>query len=254
VVNTAEADGFHGTVTVTELDGASAQRTVSARSCEEVVTALALVTALAIVPEVDSPAANEDPALIPKAMTHPDVLQVSSGPGRRAIHVNAGAQLAVFQGVAPTAMIGIPVFLEARQLLGQRSWRVGFAYAASDTTAANGRASFSWMAAHLQLCPVGVERHRTFLLESCAWFEVGGLSAAGAVVANPRAETRLWLAPGILGRVRWRVSPRVFTEIEIGAGFPLIRDRFYFGPADTTIHQVPWLTETGRIGLGVSFL
>src|SRR5262245_17413380 len=54
-------DRFRGHLTVREVDGRTSERRVPEDDCEEVVNALALVTALVLAPETEPPAAPNPP-------------------------------------------------------------------------------------------------------------------------------------------------------------------------------------------------
>jgi len=217
-------DGFAGTLSV---DGA-ADQPLSARRCDDLVEALALVTAIAIDPEA--------------AITTPR-------PHRA--HVRRwdlyGA-FALVSGIAPSLMPGGDAGVRLR--IG--AWDVGLAGLAglrSHREEDGGRARFLWLTARPSACWVAIRTGR-FDAAACGEAELGAVRASGQDIVNGRDLWRLWLAVGAGARARFALNARVFTQLELGASVPLSRDTYLFAPG-MTIHQTAAVTGWGTVGVGV---
>jgi hypothetical protein len=207
--------GYRGALSV---DGSA--RDVTAATCDEVVGALVLVAALAVQERAPAPRAIAPPAPPPPA-------PVIAPRWRFA----AGAGVARYSGMTPSARVGVPVYVDARR--GASELRATFDATASDDGAI---ATFRWTAGRIEGCPYALTLGRVDLAP-CAGVQVGALSGKGTAVDQAASDTRLWLAPEAVGRVRLHVGPAA-AEVEAAAAAPLERDRYYFAPANT-VHQVP---------------
>ncbi|HEY4242218.1 MAG TPA: hypothetical protein VGM88_20515 [Kofleriaceae bacterium] len=220
----ASGDGFAGTLAV---DGAEDQP-LSAHRCDDLVEALALVTAIAIDPEA--------------AITTPRPRRPHA-PRWDLFALGAGEL-----GIAPRAMPGGGV--GARVRFG--AWDVGvegLAGLRSQREDEGGRARFLWLSARPSACWVAVHAGR-FDAAACGDVEVGAVRASGEDIVNGRDLWRLWLAAGASARGRVALSPRFFAQIEVGGAVPLERDTYLFAPG-TTIHQTAAVTGWGTVGLGL---
>src|SRR5207249_4159958 len=111
-----------------------------------------------------------------------------------------------------------------------------------------GRASFWWLAARAAAC---ARWQGSVELAACGHAELGAVRAAGEDVVQGRALTRLWLAGGAHGELRWPIGA-VWGQIEAGASVPFLRDRYLFVPA-VTIHETAPITGWICVGVGVRF-
>ncbi len=250
---------------------APSTRTVAGDSCEEVAEAMALVVAVAIDPRATLSVAEPEAQTEPAAMSvreaeqepvveaeprvevvrkPPDVPTAPSSRWRAAL----GAQVALQQGQAPGILWTLPPFLELH-LEGPSApdpvLRLSVGRGADEEASAQGAtARFTWTFARAEACAAwdaGVLR-----LVPCVMAEGGALRGAGEGVDSPRAETRPWFVLGLVGRGQWFLTPGLFLEAQGSLGAPLVRDRFYLEP-NATVHDVPFLTWGGAVGLGAHF-
>jgi hypothetical protein len=184
----------------------------------------------------------------------------------------AGEQGAIQGAVGPDPVLSVPLFVE----LGSEKRHPGFHVeprarlawmfaAPSDGEAPAGTATFTWMSGAVDLCPLRlafVTRGAKPIsdLRVCGRFEVGRLAASPHGNDSPRNPTsRLWVAAGVPFTFRLlpgRLDP-FFFELEGGPRFPLIRDRFEIGPANSlvnrTVYDTPAVGFSAGIGVGVGF-
>ena len=220
------AEGFRGTLVVDLV----ARKELSAPRCDDLATALALVTALAI-----------DPA----ALAAPQPAR--SGPVLVwAFDAELGGMLVA--GVAPEPM--------AAAVLGARAYRQRYqgelaaiiGHEATTTDAAQAR--FTWVAGRVSGCrraePAPVE------VAVCGDVEAGAVRASARDIVNQRALTRLWLAAGLHAAARYPADARLFGQLQLGVSLPLTRDRYLFAPG-VAIHDTPSVVGALVVGVGVRF-
>ena len=241
VVTTSSDGAYHGMLVA---DGMVAKR-VSAPRCDDVVAALALVTAVMMDSgEVSAPA----PAPAPTRSSNRIAFRSTPDPGsHRAVDATLG--IALDRGVAPDALVvGV---LEGRASSG--SLALDVALLGGRMTSAQGEASarFSWAIARPAGC---VLARRGVDFAACGHFEIGAMHTAGDQIVNARDTTRLWLAAGGHATARLALSPgsRGFAQLQLGLSFPVVRDRYRFMPT-TVIHETPTTTGWFGVGLGMRF-
>ena len=238
----------HGELSVHYVDGSEATRVVDGDTCESVVDALALMSAMAL-----------DPAAIPAAAP-PIPVPDDAAPSvpldaRVGWHVAAGAGGGATFVLAPVAAPDVTAFVDvARGGTGlfAPALRIGFEYASSGTAGVTGgRMQMSRSLGVVEACPLAV-RAGALRLAPCARIEAGGVDASGVDVTPSRSALRPWVAPGLLGRVRYVLPPRFFVELSGGVVAPLVRDHFYFDPSDTTAFRPPVVSGFAGGALGIT--
>ncbi|HEX9297597.1 MAG TPA: hypothetical protein VF881_17265 [Polyangiaceae bacterium] len=262
-----------------------ASREVTGANCAEVISALALFTALAIDPGAStepsaellarekSAAAGRSPGASPPALTSP---APTPGPesrrepetggsidrtlvGERAewlAGARAGGAGAFTGGSAvPGTAWGGGIFVQWTTP-GFGAYRASGAYFAKNET---GDATFQWIAARLDGCPVRAPLARGLVLEPCVAFELGRVTATAksSPAIDTTTERRWWAAADALGRLRYRPSPWFFLELEGGLVVPFTRYVFVLGTEtdpQREVHRVPAAGWVVDLGLGVRFL
>jgi hypothetical protein len=271
---------FEGDVSLGELHG-PARRHVEG-SCEDVTAALALIAALALDPMASTasdPAGASSASAPPAASTAPPppaptASAATSPPPKKTDERrladaeplseaeerahgwgwSIGAEAAITQGVAPSALVTVPAFLDVSRrgpTVFTPAVRLRFERADSASSAAQGGAYFTWTAGSLDLCPVSLSTWRVRVWP-CARAEAGVLAATGAETTPVRSDSRPWMTLGLVARARVTVVGALFVELEGGAFAPLVRDRFFVEP-DTTVERVPAVAAAGAAGGGVTF-
>jgi hypothetical protein len=242
-------DGFRGTLVV---DRAADKQLASPR-CEDLTSALALVTALAIDPTGASlrpgPASRIGPAatVTPR---QPPPAPVAAAPYPRAWSLELDLAAMVETGAGPGTLVAAAI--EARA-----SWRDGYAIelaaiAGRDSVALDdAEARFTWLAARPAACrssPAGA-----IIVDVCGHAEIGAVRAHGAMIINQRDLTRLWLATGLHASARVALGSRGFGLLQLGASLPLVRDRYLFAP-NVEVHETPSVTGWLVVGVGMRIL
>lgn len=256
-------ESFAGRVVVEGEGGAEPTRDVAGDTCEEVVDALALISALSIgrdVPPSEVMAPPPAPTTPPAEPSPPATVQRPTLLGER-WHGGVGGGVALVSGVAPSTVPAGVAFVAAHgpaRGLVASSFRLGFMRGSSGDVEiarpgipAPSSAAFTWTVVAADACPLRL-RHDTLSLEPCARIEVGMLQGAGGRIAPPREQTRWWIAAAAVARGQWAFAGPFFFELEAGLRAPLSRTQFFFQP-DTTIFRAPAVTWSAGAGLGVRF-
>ncbi len=242
-------------------DSGATKREVSAAHCEQVVAALALMTALAIDP--DAIASAELPAAKPPEPAPPPPHEPAPPPApplppaapSLRTRWSAGVSLELLDSVSPDPQPSIRPFLgldrERSRAFGY-GIRLSAARAHGRVARADGAGEFGLSSGRLEACPLHVPAWDALWFSACAAFEAGQLRATGSDVSPARSLSRPWLAPGATGRLELRPLGPLSLEIAGVVLFPLLRDRFYI-QADSTVRRTPALVGGGSIGISVRF-
>ncbi|WP_437722111.1 hypothetical protein [Sorangium sp. So ce861] len=285
VVTIEEIDRrFAGRLGVRASDGAASDRDVAGDTCDDVVAALAVVTALAIDAQAaDAPApmpsasasaaaASERPAAASERAAAPPPVEGGQAPppappppvgGRRAppprlatdteARTTLGAQFLLGERIGAPA-VGARIFAEPPVAAADRG--VGplrfdaSLEAASDIPAAGGSASLLLAALAADACPLGVAAG-VLHLSPCARVEGGVLAARRRGVAPARSVTRGWLAIALPVRARLPLWGPFVLDAEAGVRLPLLRDGFLAEGAGGAARP-PQLEAVSALGLGLT--
>ena len=241
--------GAHGSLAVHTAAGTTV-REVDGQTCDETMSALVLVAALAIVAGTEPPPVVAPPVVVAPVVVAPAprgsvVRKTVPAPQRRIV---VGSGLALYQGVAPAPVFGVPVFVAFGRDRGARL-RVGFARSEQDQRIMPaGSTTFRWTTGRIDLSPVILTRGRFDVAPSIG-IELGALDGQGAQVAMPTGGLRPWVAPDLAVRFRVQVD-RCALELEGSLAVPVVRDRFFIAPG-TTVHEVPRVTTGVGLTLAV---
>jgi hypothetical protein len=208
---------YWGVLMVTSTSGDSSQREVAATSCEEVVSALGLVTALTIDPkatilprdEATAPPPEEvavaepavpvepvpptftpvpqAPAPQPAAPETVVVLRPETAPPSAAEPAGwslaLGAQVDLVTAVAPDLLLVPRVYADAGDatdvLISPRAGVSIGGWSVRTDQPTSGDATLSWLALRLEACPLNLTASRSFGLRPCVTFDVGVLHGQG---------------------------------------------------------------------------
>jgi hypothetical protein len=264
-------------VLVTTLpDGTRSRRDVTAESCEEAVTALAVIAALAVNgyrEAKSSPVAPAEPSA-PPARSEPPVGKSAAPPDEpperervdgesaprasapRAATLRPGAFVhATWESaVAPSGTFGANAGAElewGRSGVWWPSVRAGvLATLAGSETTSDGSATFRVIAARVELCPVGWGERRAPSLRACLELDAGKLDGAGSGdgIRDPQTQSMPWLAAGAAGRGEWPLAAWLSLEASAGARALLRHDVFLFRPG-TVVHDVPPISAGFALGI-----
>jgi hypothetical protein len=228
----ATVDGFRGTLQVDR----GTDKELSAQRCEDLATALALVTALAI-----------DPTASITPLT-PSRSPESAGVGTWSLGADVDGM--VEAGVSPGALVAAVVAARAR--VRQTHQLELSAIAGHDSIVRDGaQARFTWLTARLGACRLWVRWG--IALGACGDVDIGAVRASGEMIVNQRELTRLWLAAGVHGSAQVPFGSRIFGQLQLGASLPFVRDRYVFAP-NVELHETPIVTGWLTLGVGIRFL
>ena len=246
----------------------SASREVTGANCGEVVSALALFTALVI-----DPSASTEPPKLPEETkpiepkkppppppVEPDTRAPRALPSRRAHEVLTGVRVVgegAFRGGS-----ALPATARGGGFFAHWHTPDFGAYRASGTYFAPGetdRSTFRFLAGRLDGCPFDAKLGRWVVLEPCLGLEVGSISSTAKAAAGlaPSTERRWWVSGNLLGRVRFTPFRWIFAELEGGASVPFTRYVFLLGSETDTrdeVHRVPAVGWMLGLGLGARIL
>jgi hypothetical protein len=177
----------------------------------------------------------------------------------RSVHAefSFGANAEVITGIAPGLVGSVPVFAEislgAPKRVFSPSARLRFERPGSDAAASSqGSAHFTWTEASLDLCPIALWLGERVRLRPCLRAEVGIVDAAGVDTTNAHDETRPWTTLGAVAIGRLNVVGPLFVELEAVLIAPLVRDRFYLDPQNTTVFRASPVGASMAAGAGIS--
>ncbi len=261
-----------GRLTARSPDGREVKREVRGATCDDVVTALALIAALAADPSqpVEAPPA-EPSAKRRKAPRTPDEPvdeappydaftepAVAGDPEQRWTY-GIGGGLSFDSSIAPNPGYGLSVAFEAeapggsavRSLFSLSANRA--AAASTDTGAGAGTASFTWLAFRLAGCPLRWPEQTPLFMRPCAFLDAGELEGNVSLDTHNRDVTQAWFALGLFGRIEALVGEVVSFQLDGGVSAPLRHDEFRAGDQDNVAFRVPSAGILGRIGLSYRF-
>ncbi len=277
VTITVETGGATGRVDFVDADGSHVFRKVRADTCEDAVSGIALVTALAIdgralpeetpatVPVADPPAAAAAPAPGAHEVVErppPPPPPPPRAPEREQRHdstlsfsAGAGAGYASHKG--PSGAPTLDIFAGARLSDYSPSARVSAWHFWTQATSEGRRARFRGFGLRLEACPLALGSAPWFF-EPCLATDVGVLLASGvasAALAEPRESTRAWWDAVALARAGTVVGGWLSLEVQGELAASFAADRYGFGepPADSDVFDVPRLGISARGGAGFRF-
>lgn len=249
--------GFKGTLEIRATEGPAAARQVAAADCEQVVSALALMTALAIDPNASTVPVRkqpEPPPSKPEPVTpQPRSAQAvpsTSQPEAARWRFQLGAGLELLAGVTPDPLFLVRPSFEAGTSGGARwgaAFRLGAGFGSDTTTFAE----FSLVSGRLEGCP-RFRSTRSLEISLCAALDAGRLEATGVGVTPSARVERPWVAPGATARLEWEIFH--FLELEVAGEvfIPVVRDRFFVGTGETVSRAAP-VVGGAVLGLGVRY-
>lgn len=246
-----------------DADGEKVSRTLGADTCDEVVNAIALVTALAM----EARAGSEDPAPAPGARppttaatpepapTTPPPPVPAATPADDAPRWDAGMGVDVASGYAPSLSVGLRLFVEMAPAFF--SVRASVLHADSGKVSVeDGRTRFRFWGARVEGCPLRVPLGASFAATPCAGVEAGALQGEGLPgrgIVETHEATEPWFAALALGRLQAEVDSFLLLEAQADVRFPLVRHEFYLERPDRSVHDVPAVAFGASLGIGFRF-
>lgn len=254
-----------GRLELREPDGTEETRSVTGRTCGEVMKALALVAAVMLDPEarmgpeppVPSPPSPPPPTSSAAPPPKPRPPQPSSPRPRRrsAWRPAAGAEIGMLGGVGPgvAPMAGAFFDVERASRALTSTARLSLDVATTSSNLRGGSQTYEWLGATLRICPAYVSLPVRLRVAPCAALQTAGHRGTPRNVRNATTNVDLWLAPALAGALEWEASPALSVELQGGVLFPLRRTRFFLAP-DSTIFEIPAAAGTVSLGVRIRFL
>lgn len=256
---TSSAGTFRGRLLTESPSGAKQSDDVIGDNCQDVVSALAIKTALAIdggpprpLPPV-FPGEPETPAREDPRFMHPVALlrlDARDLPWRFTV----GAQITALGGVAPGVSAAGSLFADLSRI-GEGedagTLRISVMRAQNYVIANQEIITMKLVASRLEGCPL----HRRFgalTFAPCFAVDTGVVEWE----ADPPSVIRQWLAASIIARTQVTLFGRLVLEGQVSAVLPIVRDKLGFGDEEVTgrlVHEVPVLTGSASGGVGVRF-
>lgn len=263
---------FSGTLEVLDPGGDASVREVPGESCEEVIRALALMTALTVDPDVSTkdrdpagepaPTPPAQPASPAQAAT-PRILAPPVREVRTGWHWSTGIDGQVMSRASPKLGVGGTWFIEAEApgtSTANPSVRAGVFFDRSSATLPSGAGgALVWSAALLEACPIRVALISTRLLAfPCAATHLGVLYSHGEHLAESKNALQWWSDVDLGVRVRFAASSHWRIAAQGLLLFPLTRPTFdvkQAGPdqAASPVFAVPAWGAIIALGAGYQF-
>lgn len=262
-------------------------REIESASCDEIISAFALITALAVDPRA-STAPRPPPALPPPTPLPPALPSPALAPPTRTRSIAApppadllasplpallatpplvaaprpgfwivGARASATFAVTPRALVGGGLFVErAFDAEARASLRLALELAATGAFDAGPAGASFWQATlRLDGCVLGQRPVARLRIAPCLRAEGGVLHASGilggALTQIEQAPVP-WLGIGIAPLLSLDLANLV-VEAQGGPTFPLVRRTFRFDSPDYVIHEVPPVVWTIGLGAGIRF-
>lgn len=256
-VKVASGEPANGAISWTEGSG-SANRTVEAADCSEVVSALALVLALVLDSDGESqplPDSHPPSQPVPVPQTTQPVQRKRLEPAVFSTTTRTtfgfGVSGGWAGGIAPN-----PAFVQG--LFAELAWdrdgglspmlRAAWLRGAQSTTTSDGSFRMSWWTARLTACPSTL-RASAWFARPCALFDVGRLHGSGYQVRDAADGSAVWYGPGAQIFAGMTLMGALTITASGGVVAPLARDRFLFAP-DVVAHEIPWLAGFALLSVG----
>ena len=255
--------GHRGTLKLEAQDGATSSRHVSAADCEQIVSALALMTALAIDPNASTAStatvAKPPPPAAPVAPsvlnTPPPVAAPERSSAPRRIRFQVGMGLEALGGVAPKPLLLVRPYAELGSS-GPSRWssalRLSVGFGRKVVRESSEGAEYTLLAGRLEGCPARFRAWHAVQISPCVAMDAGRLEVVGIGITPAERVTPPWIAPGALLRLQWEIVDVLVLDIAGEAFLPLERSRF-FVDAGTTLHRTPVVAGGATAALGVRF-
>jgi hypothetical protein len=250
-------NGTSGSLLVSGAALGRLERKVTAATCEQVVSALALGAALSVDPDASLVSQSEPASPPPRRAEPANAPEPTRAPPkpRAATRLALGLSLTARSGMgpelswAPRPFVGL-----SYQTRSGHTWGVrlsGTQVHASAVSSA-GQADFTWNVGRIEAFPIRFGSS-LWRFEPAVLFEAGQLRARGVAVSPVNQVERPVLFGGALGRLSLLAFDLLLLELEAGLALPLLRDRFYLYE-NTTVFRVPALAGFAAAGVGLEFL
>ena len=256
-----------GRLTARSPDGREVVREVRGPTCADVVTALALIAALAADPnqpvEDQAPQASRAKTVVRLPASDERSLPLVEQPEASARWTfGVGVGIGFESSIAPNPGYGLSVAFDAEGPPGS-AWRpllslsANRAVASTAKTRGGNTTSFDWVAFRLAACPARWPEETPLFIRPCGFLDGGFLGGDVEQGAEHQTETKPWFAVGGFLRTEALVAEVVSFQLDGGLTVPLIRSSFSatcpYPVCEDIAFQVPPSGILGRLGLSYRF-
>ena len=241
-----------------DTDSQRVKREVSGEECGEVVSGIALVTAIAIDARAEKQGAQSPPdrasseRATPSAQPPPAAVPVPSPrtePARTGVRWDVGIGFLTTSAVAPSLLYGLDAFVALSPRNAGWSARLTLAYLEGpNLNVDRGEARFQLAFARAEACPLALSPAAQLAFLPCAAFDAGVVAAAGGGVPDPKSPTAFWSGASLIARIQLDLQDFLLFEVQGELGTPFTRERFYFEQPEATAHTV----DSVRWGVGAA--
>jgi hypothetical protein len=256
--------GVAGRLDFVDTDGVNASRVVRGETCDEVVSSMALVTALALgAPVTERPPLEATEAPRSTAPTQaptpaPPPAPAAQRTGHRPV-MAAGFGAGYLGWAGPHGGLGLDALFDVAFGPGGPTLRLS-AWHWRATASSGGRAAdFRGWGGRLERCPF-VFATGAFFTMPCFATNLGyfrGEGVPGAGVAEPHSSGIFWADVLLIGRVGLELGHFIALEAQGDLEFPLVRHTFVFrdpnGGPPVTVYAIPVVSGGAEGHLVVRF-
>lgn len=263
--------GFSGHVEFVATDGQRALRNVAGTTCDEVVTSLALITALAIDDRVaETESVLHPPLPVPRPVVASETPQKNGSsrvassnapqlatlPARQRLRWDLGGNAGFESWVAPSSAFAFGGFAELGSTGPSWSVRLSGFYARQSKSNSVGQGQFATDWLRLEACPVAAALPARFSLSPCAALDAGVLGATGRGEVVGASKSRFWGSGVLLVRLGWVLAERLVLDLDGELAKPFVSYEYKFESAqhvDVPLFSVPAFGVGAKLGVGVRF-
>lgn len=286
---TRRATGVHGELEGFDDDGKTETRTVEGDTCDEVVEALSLTTALALDPNarftpssppvpipgddartgddrsrleelseyVESKAIDPTYEDAPHELETETETETEAAPDQRereSLSWEVGVHGLAMEVLDSDLSLGGRVFLRFERAGGvfTPSLALSLMQVRNDLFGSALSANAALTGVELTACPLrfAVADMR---LETCAHAVGGFLNVAGRNLVRPESVVRTWWSVGPLARAAFTLTDQLSLEVELGVDFPLAQRRFVTAESAKLVAETPPFAPLAALGLAYGF-
>jgi len=246
-----------GRLTARSPDGREVVREVGGQTCDDVVTALALIAALAMDP--NQPATRPRARREQRHTVEPEAVVDSTpepvSPLERWTY-GVGGGLGFESAIAPSPGFGLDVMFEAEAPGGSalRPLLLVSAHRSSSpgTQTEGGTVALTWLALRSAVCPLRWPEQTPLYLRACGFLDIGALQGSASNQFESHSATHTWFAGGGFGRLEAMVGDVAF-ELDGGVAVPFLHQDFGVPNQALAAFSTPGSGALGRIGLSYRF-
>jgi hypothetical protein len=249
-VTVTDGPPLQGELVITDARGEVTTRRITASSCSDVVSALALIAATVIDPNALASPSEKPRETTPPKPTEP--APQAEGPAAQSppppspstsvVHWDVGAEAIAQGAIGPKVAWGGTAFVELASNADDifaPSIRMAALYARTpDVDVGAVTTRYSVLGGEVDACPIAVRMVEGFTASPCLGAQAGALRGDTLHIARPDSASRTWIAALGTARFRWRASSALLLEAQAGGTIPLITYTFVLKDPSVDLYNV----------------